>query len=93
MAYQCSVTAIGYGGSACNDLKTHLQGGSNEKFTEVLSKFILDQFNELTSPFPLVGNMGQKLTMGTASPSPSENFSPNLAQNSGRGGPEGGRQA
>jgi hypothetical protein len=89
MMGQC-VTAVGYGGAACNGIKSALSGTQNEKFTEAFSKFALEQFNQLTSPFPLV-NESQKFASANATQS--FDFSPNGAGNSGKSGPEGGRFA
>ena len=85
MVGQCSVAAVGYGGAACNGIKTALSGTPNEKFIETLSKFALQQFDELTSSFPLVPPANQKFAMAHADHS--ANFSPSAVTGiSGHGG-------
>jgi hypothetical protein len=78
MVGQCSVTAVGYGGAACNGIKTALSGTANEAFTEAFSKFVLKQFEELTSPFPLVGDVG-KNKFATAHADQGASFTPSGA--------------
>ena len=74
MVSQSSVTAIGYGGAACNGIKTALSGTPNEGLIEAASKYALEMFNQLTSDRPLVPEVSQRFAaMHTDH---SANFSP-----------------